>query len=184
MNNIFFASDPHFCHNKEFLYGPRGFSNEWEMNEALIKNWNNIVKYNDTVYLLGDIMLCNNEEGLNCLRRLNGNIKIILGNHDTNNRIELYKELYNIDILGYAAVEKLEGYRFYLSHYPTLTSNADDNDKPLKKKTINLCGHSHTSDKWYHWSQGLIYHVEFDAHKNSPVPLEVVIEDLNKQYYK
>jgi calcineurin-like phosphoesterase family protein len=55
------------------------------MNETIINNWNLIVKPNDTIYHLGDVMFrCKNktvaEEFLN---KLNGNIKyLIIGNHD------------------------------------------------------------------------------------------------------
>ena len=37
---IYFLSDPHFFHNKEFCYEVRGFSNPEEMNEEII-NYNN-----------------------------------------------------------------------------------------------------------------------------------------------
>jgi len=180
MSNIWVSSDCHFCHDKDFLFKPRGFDNVFDMNEAIIKNWNSLVNYDDTVYLLGDIMLNDNFEGINCLRRLNGNIKIIFGNHDTDTRKDLYKELYNVEVLGYATMIKAEGYTFYLSHYPTLTSN-HDTDKPLKRQVINLCGHSHITDPFADFDKGLIYHCELDAHDNSPVSIEQIITDISKK---
>jgi len=180
MSNIWVSSDCHFCHDKEFIFKPRGFDNVYDMNETIIKNWNSLVNYDDTVYLLGDVMLNDNFEGINYLRRLNGNIKIILGNHDTDTRKDLYKELYNVEVLGYATLIKANGYIFYLSHYPTLTSN-HDTDKPLKRQVINLCGHSHISDPFADFDKGLIYHCELDAHGNSPVSIEQIITDINKR---
>ena len=180
MSNIWVSSDCHFCHDKDFLFKPRGFDNVFDMNEAIIKNWNSLVNYDDTVYLLGDIMLNDNFEGINCLRRLNGNIKIIFGNHDTDTRKDLYKELYNVEVLGYATMIKAKGYTFYLSHYPTLTSNHDE-DKPLKRQVINLCGHSHTTDPFADFDKGLIYHCELDAHNIAPVSIEQIITDISKK---
>ena len=48
---------------------------------------------------------------------------------------------------------------------------------------INLCGHSHTKDRYADINKGLIYHVEVDAHDNTPVSLEQVIQDMNGVYY-
>ena len=37
MNKIWLTSDLHFCHNRDFIYEPRGFASVHEMNEAIIK---------------------------------------------------------------------------------------------------------------------------------------------------
>ena len=154
MGKIFITSDLHFCHNKSFLYSPRGFKDEFEMNSAIIKNWNATVSSDDTVYVLGDLMLCNDDVGLDCIRRLKGKLHIIIGNHDTDTRIAKYKELYNVESVEYGARLKYGGYIFYMSHYPTLCSNFDCG-KPLHRQVINLCGHSHTQDKWQDWDINL-----------------------------
>jgi len=72
---------------------------------------------------------------------------------------------------------KINGYHFYLSHYPTITSNYDD-DKPLNRRVISLCGHSHTNNRFQDMDKGLIYHVELDAHNNYPVDVETIIKDI------
>ena len=53
---IWFTSDLHFNHLNILKYEPksRPFENVAEMNEALIKNWNDRVKPEDTVFVLGD----------------------------------------------------------------------------------------------------------------------------------
>ena len=174
---IWFTSDFHFCHNKPFLYEPRGFTTVAEMNEAIVRNYNDVVHPNDEVYVLGDIMLNNNEEGARLLKSLKGNIHIILGNHDTDNRQELYNTCWNVVEVCHATTLKFEGYHFYLSHYPALTSNWDL-DKPLKARLISLCGHSHTKDPFLHWPQGCIYHVELDAHHNYPVDIHQILDNI------
>ena len=39
-----FTSDWHFCHDRAFIYEPRGFKNVYEMNETIIKNHNNVTR--------------------------------------------------------------------------------------------------------------------------------------------
>ena len=176
---IYFTSDLHFCHQREFLYGPRGFSNIQEHNETIIKNWDKIIKPTDEVYVLGDLMLNNDVEGMRCLRQLVGTIHIILGNHDTENRVENYRHCYNVTSVSYADKIKYQNYHFYLSHYPTITSNFDY-DKPLKARLINLCGHTHTKNKFEDWDRydSPVYHVELDAHDNKPISIDDIIQDI------
>ena len=178
MGEIFITSDLHFGHNKPFVYEPRGFESIEEHDEEIVRRWNEVVGPEDTAYILGDLMLVDNERGMKCLKRLNGNLKIVLGNHDTTSRIELYKTLPNVEVLGYATVIKHNKHILYLSHYPTLTSNYDY-EKPLKAQVINVCGHSHIQDALGDTSLGMIYHVELDAHDCYPVPLNKVIEDMH-----
>ena len=178
MSKIFITSDTHFCHDKPFIYEPRGFSSVNEMNEAIIKNWNKVVKPDDIVYHLGDVMLNDDACGIQCLRGLNGEIYILTGNHDTTNRLQKYKNInLNIHLIGYVNIIVYNKYKFYLSHYPTLTSNNDE-DKPLNRRVINICGHAHTKDKFADWDKGLIYHCELDAHNCVPVLLDDIITDI------
>lgn len=51
------------------------------MNETLVRNWNGIVGGKDIVYFLGDLTFRSYKTGY-WLRRLNGSIFIIKGNHD------------------------------------------------------------------------------------------------------
>ena len=175
MNKVYFSSDFHFMHNRPFIYEPRGFSSVHEMNETIIKNFNEVMDWTDTLYILGDCFLNDNEEGMRLMRRVPGKVHIIWGNHCTSTRQTLMEQEFICH--GYATVIKLNGYSFYLSHYPTITSNYDV-DKPLKRRTINLCGHTHTKDKFLDMNKGLIYHVELDAHNNYPVLIDDIIEDI------
>lgn len=114
---------------------------------------------------------------MECLRRLNGEIKIIRGNHDTDARWQLYGTLPNVELLGYATMLKYKKYSFYLSHYPSITGNFDY-DKPLRQQVINLCGHSHVQNPFADIDKGLIYHCEMDANNCYPVLLEDIIEEM------
>ena len=182
MSNIYVTSDTHFGHSKNFLYEPRGFKNIYDHDKAIIKNWNEIVQPEDDVYLLGDVMLNDNDYGLSCLKQLKGQIHIIRGNHCTDARIALYKSCPNIVEICDAKFLKVDKQNFFLSHYPCLTSNFDE-EKPLNRRIISLAGHYHTKDKWIDFNKGLIYHVEMDAHDCKPVNIRNIITEI-KEYLK
>lgn len=174
---IWLTSDTHFCHDREFVYGPRGFTNIEDMCEAIVKRWNSVVKPEDIVYHLGDVMLNDNEKGMEFLKRLNGQIYILRGNHDTNTRVNLYMEAPNVFDCGtYARVIKYGKYHFYLSHYPTMTSNLENNAH-ISEHIINLYGHTHQMDNFYQ-DIPFMYHVGMDSHDCYPVDLDTVIEDI------
>lgn len=179
MGKIFITSDTHFGHDREFLYGPRGFKSVQEADAEIIRRWNEVVGPEDTVYHLGDVMLNDNENGMNCLRQLNGHIKLIRGNHDTNSRMKLYETLDNVEVLGWAEVIKYKKYSFYLSHHPTLTSNLDDMS-PLGMRMLNLFGHTHQQTK-FHEGKPFMYHVGLDSHNCYPVLLDDVIEAMKAE---
>ena len=172
MGEIYFSSDTHFGHDREFIWGPRGFKSVEEMNEVIIKNWNAVVKPEDTVYLLGDIMLGDNKVGIECLKQLNGNIKMLIGNHDTSTRVKLYAQLPNVEVLGYATVIKIGKRSYYLSHYPTLTANFDE-----PHPTVNLYGHTHQFGNFYE-DRPYMYHVGMDSHNCTPVHIDEIKNDI------
>ena len=77
-----FTSDPHYGHGRVIGYCGRPFSSSWEMNETLIENHNSVVRPNDEVYLCGDISFMGTGKTIEVLKRLNGKLHIIRGNHD------------------------------------------------------------------------------------------------------
>lgn len=181
MRDIFFTSDTHFCHKQEFLWGPRGFSNVEEMNEAIIERWNKVVKPEDIVYHLGDTMLNDNEKGIEYFKRLNGEIFLIWGNHDTQNRTNmLFRECQNLMGGWYATVIKYNNHSIYLSHYPTLTSNFDD--KHFNQHVINLHGHVHSKTPWINPRNPFMYDVGMDAHHCTPVHIDEAITDIRQRW--
>ena len=176
MNKIFFTSDLHFCHNRDFIYKPRGFNSVEEMNKTIIKNFNEVMDWTDELFILGDCFLNDNSNGLGCMAQLPGQKHIILGNHDTDTRCELLKR-HGFDVLGLAYILKVRGLRFYLCHYPTMTANFDL-DKPLKSRTLSLSGHTH--DKGI-WDAAGGYNVALDAHNCYPVEISEIIKAFEKK---
>ena len=177
---IYLISDWHFCHQRDFIYKPRGFNSPEEMNAAIIERHNAIVKPEDDVYCLGDCIMTNNEEGITCINQLKGKIHVICGHYDTKTKIELYKKCKNIVEVCDAKWLKVNGQMYFLSHYPCLTDNQDA-DKPLSRKVINICGHLHILDKWIDWNKGLIYHVDCDAQHCTPIEINKIKEEIKNK---
>lgn len=176
MRNIFFTSDTHFCHSKPFLYEPRGFKNAEENCQEIVKRWNSIITDEDEVYLLGDIMLEDNERATEYFSQLKGNIHIILGNHDSQNRQELYETFSNVVDIKYADVIKIKKQHYYLSHYPTFCSNYDD--KPYHNHLINLYGHTHQQTNFFN-DNPFMYHVGLDSHNCYPISIDEIDKDIH-----
>jgi calcineurin-like phosphoesterase family protein len=177
---IFVTSDLHFGHDREFLWGPRGFQSSKEHDEAIIANWNSVVEPEDDVYVLGDIMLGDNEWGRECMNRLEGRIHLIRGNHDTDKRwYEVYPYIHTVEeMCGWAHVIHYRKYHFYLSHFPTDTANIEA--ESLHQCMLNLFGHTHSKDK-FRADQPMYYNVALDANDNTPVLLDNIIERMKNK---
>lgn len=154
-------------------------------SQAIVGNHNLMVKDEDDVYVLGDLMLGDNEYGLQMIKSMNGKLHIILGNHDSNTRIELYKQLPKVKEITYAKIIKIGKQHYYLSHYPTICSNYDD--KPYHNHVINLFGHTHQKSNFY-WLDNeenpFMYHVGVDSHRCCPVSIEQINEDIHNKINK
>ena len=170
---IYFTSDLHLAHDKDFVWKARGFNNVNEMNKTIIKNFNNVVGYDDDLYILGDLILGNIEEGKKLLKQIPGRVHVILGNHDTEQKIEFYKSL-GWDC-QWGLLTKIDGYSIFMSHWPTKTQNF--NLKPLKREVLNFHGHTHQTSNWTD-GEYCMYHVGVDSHNCYPVLFEDIIGDI------
>lgn len=134
MPSVFLTSDTHFGHAGvcKFLRGDgtklRPWDNPEEMDEEMVKRWNETVKPNDKVYHLGDVVI--NRKALRTLARLNGDKVLIKGNHDIFN-LEDYTPYFR-DIRGYHVMNGM-----ILSHIPVHESN-------LYRFGTNIHGHTHS----------------------------------------
>lgn len=134
MPATFLVSDTHFGHMGVCKFtAPDGVSKlrPWnspeEMDEEMVKRWNETVRPNDKVYHLGDVVI--NRKALSIMRRLNGDKVLIKGNHDIF-RLEEYTPHFR-DIRGYHVLAGM-----ILSHIPVHESN-------LGRFGVNVHGHLH-----------------------------------------
>jgi len=87
MPSVFLVSDTHFGHlgvckftRNDGVTKLRPWDNAEDMDEEMVKRWNETVRPNDKVYHLGDVVI--NRKALGIMRRLNGDKVLIRGNHD------------------------------------------------------------------------------------------------------
>lgn len=176
--NVWVMSDLHIGHDKEFIYKKRGFQSIEEHNQTLIENIKACVGEKDDFYILGDLTLGDLDAAAAWLRQIPGHVHVILGNHDTDRRIEFYESL-GWDV-QFATVIRYGKQRFYLSHYPTDTYNTGE-DK-LSLATVNLYGHTHQDWSWCE-DQPFAFCVCPEAHDNYPLSLQEIIEGIKENLY-
>lgn len=129
MGNVRFISDTHFGHKNMAI--KRGFSSAEEMNEHIIKRWNEVVNKKDVTYLLGDVSM-ESKNFYYLLDRLNGVINVILGNHDRRQDIpELLK--YVNSVAGMIDFKD----NYILTHCPVHPSQLEF------RYSYNIHGHVH-----------------------------------------
>lgn len=143
----YYIADCHFFHealNREMDH--RGFASVEEMNEYMIKRWNEKVRNRDEVVILGDLSMGNAEQTNALLDRLQGKLFLIVGNHD--NRY-LRSKTFHKERFGwiYPYAELHDGGRkVVLSHYPIACYNGQYlKNKKGEPRTYMLYGHVHDS---------------------------------------
>jgi calcineurin-like phosphoesterase family protein len=134
--NVFLVSDTHWGHKNLLGFkradgSPlRHYTSIEEMDEALIENWNKVVKPADKVYHLGDVAM--GKRGLAFVGRCNGNKILIKGNHDQEDLSEYIKYFKDVR----AIVKKGE---YVFSHVPIHP------DSLTQRWGTNVHGHLHDS---------------------------------------
>lgn len=140
MHKIWFTSDHHFGHNGIIQYAGRPFENVEEMDETMIRKWNEKVNDKDAVYYLGDFALHRPERLKEILKRLNGSIYLITGNHEVSalackKRFEWVKDYYELKVND----DTVKGgkQKIVLFHYSIRNWNGKG------KGSFHLYGHAH-----------------------------------------
>lgn len=174
---LYFWSDTHFQHDKDFIYKKRGYRNIQEHDMAIFSKMLETVTPEDDLYLLGDICLGDSTSGIRKLESIPCNVHIILGNHDTDNRVALYNNCKNVVEICYSTIVKYKKWRFYVSHYPTVVTNFDYDTKPFSRRLWNLHGHTHSFDKFEYLQYGG-YNVAIEAQPQGPVDIETIISQI------
>ena len=136
MPTTFLISDTHFGHEKTCTVFKRAdgsplrpFSSAEEMDEFMVRAWNDRVRPGDKVYHLGDVVI--NRRALPTLARLNGDKVLIRGNHDIY-KLADYTEYFR-DVRGYDVKNGM-----ILSHIPV-------HEASLGRFGVNIHGHLHAT---------------------------------------
>ena len=78
----YYISDLHFGHANILSFDNRPFRDIRQHDAALISNWNRVVNPDDTVWVLGDISWYPAGPTTEIFKNLNGEKRLIMGNHD------------------------------------------------------------------------------------------------------
>lgn len=134
----YFTADTHFGHHNIIRLSKRPFNSADEMDETMIKRWNSVVGPDDDIWHLGDFAFRHKNTCADYIfSRLNGNKRLIIGNHDSEQVLALpwaqpplfYNEL--------ALSENGHIEQIVLFHYGIRSWNG------MFRKSIHLYGHSH-----------------------------------------
>ena len=133
----YLTADLHFGHANIIGFCDRPFKDIIEMEEALIDNWNSVVRSSDLIYNLGDISLRGpkyKEWYSELIPKMNGRKVLILGNHD------YLKPFAYIDC-GFESVHtSLILDKIVLAHDPAIAT-------AIPKDYMMFCGHVHDTFK-------------------------------------
>lgn len=159
---IWIFSDPHFSHENIIQYCNRPFKNAAEMDEAMVERINSVVKPQDHLYCLGDVVM--RRKQLAIVRRLNGHKRLVCGNHDIFDTKE-YMEAGFKKIMAYRVMDNV-----ILSHIPIHVES-------MGRFTGNVHGHLHDRAEY----EGSYYNVSVERINYTPVTLEEAKEKLLKR---
>jgi len=137
MPSVFLTSDTHFghagvcrfTHPNDPTVKLRPWDNPDEMDEEMVRRWNDRVRPTDKVYHLGDVVI--NRRALPILDRLNGDKVLIRGNHDIF-KDEDYSKYFR-SLRGYHVMNGM-----ILSHIPI-------HEASLGRFGVNIHGHLHAT---------------------------------------
>ena len=136
MPSVFLVSDTNFGHagvcrftRNDGITKLRPWDDPEEMDEAMVRRWNERVRPTDKVYHLGDVVI--NRKALGIMRRLNGDKVLIRGNHDIFKDTD-YREHFR-ELRAYHVMNGL-----ILSHIPV-------HEASLGRFGCNIHGHLHAN---------------------------------------
>lgn len=197
-HKVFFTSDTHFGHNKEFIYKHRGYSNIDEHDTNIINEINNVVGQNDYLFHLGDFCLNTDLDKFNSLLdRINcQNIYKIWGNHSNchkkkvyrvevdkilpNSKAQIYPIRYrNIVYLGTSKCISIGPQLIIMNHFPLLVFDQSKNG------AWHLHGHCHGNlgRSLPDAQDGKVLDVGWDVFRK-PVSFEEVSRIMDKKVIK
>lgn len=163
MEEIYFIADTHFGDDNICRYENRPFENTTQMELEIIKRWNDVVKDNDRVYVLGDFGADKYEKEL--LNKLKGKLYLIKGNHDgySNDyyRNAGFTEVYDLPVI-------LEDF-WILSHEPLYINS----NMPY----ANIFGHVHNSPIYKTYSSQH-YCVSAERIDYTPISMKQIIKKI------
>lgn len=196
---LWFTSDCHFGHRNILRFCERPYADEKEMARAIINNWNAVVKPDEKIFCLGDFSWWDSRHEIRkIVNQLNGEIFMILGNHDTAKSFELCdpEKVHLCSDVTYLYIRPevqntdsrfaVGCYEIVLSHFPQLCYSHSD-----KKNVYNFFGHIHSRKgqpmmefgKPIKLLKGCQYDIGMDRHDCTPVEFFNILKEIKEYPY-
>jgi len=177
---IYFTADTHFGHANIIKYCDRPFASVEEMDATLIANWNSVVPKHADVYHLGDFAWTGRNRDRNrqaslindYASALNGNIHLVVGNHDNRAACEMSDAFDWVDILTEIKYAKQN---IVLCHYAMRTWNKSHFG------SWQLYGHTHGTMPEYEDMRSL--DVGVDSCQYHPISYENVLKEMKTRVF-
>ena len=140
---IWLISDTHFGHEEILDLDKHGhrivrpFADMQDMQQKMVASWNEVVGVDDTVFHLGDLAWDLTSMMVGWL--LNGNKKLILGNHDRFHVTDYGRHDFEV-VTGNYPIHTAGGWWTFLSHAPLHNSSLN---LPGIQGLGNIHGHIH-----------------------------------------
>lgn len=140
----YYIADLHFFHaNLNQRMDMRGFASGEEMNAYMIRQWNQKVRKQDEVVILGDFSFGKGEETADILCSLHGKKYLIQGNHDHYLKDRKFDQSLYEWIKPYAELND-NNRKVILCHYPVFCYHGQYRmTRQGKPKSYMLYGHVH-----------------------------------------
>ena len=151
-DNIYFSSDFHYNHQKDFLWKPRGF-NSFEEHDKFLENEVSKLTKNDLLIFLGDFSLNSSfDNSYKFLNSIDSRVFYVLGNHESfhskyykQSLNEYYHNIFDISLSGglsshhtsLHAANSVSDYNFQI--FPFSVNKSTNKGFPgLRKKIKNV----------------------------------------------
>jgi calcineurin-like phosphoesterase family protein len=162
---VYFIGDLHLGHKNIMKFGQRNFDTIEEHDQALMDNWNSVVKkQRDLVWVLGDV--CMDIECMKLLPAFNGRKILVIGNHD-NFDTQVYLKYFEKVV---AFERRYHG--MVMTHIPI-----HPNELQYRTWKFNIHGHIHDPNKFP--DDPRYINVNADVRDLTPVKLEQLQEEIN-----
>lgn len=179
----FFTADLHLNHKAPVEKGWRRFDSVKDMNECIISRWNETVSPGDRVWILGDVFLGNEAEGLALVQQLQGEKHLIAGNHDrvwSGNRDgfkHFRKWLGSFETIQSFARRRIADQTVLLSHFPFQGAGDHTETERYSRYRFPDDGsyliHGHVHEAWKQRGRRML-NVGMDMWGFQPVSMEII----------
>ena len=175
MSKVLFTSDLHLGHESILCLGfGRPFKSIQDHDEELICRWNEKVRPEDHVYLLGDFSYRSVVAVHQYLEQMEGNKHLIVGNHDSK-WMKNEKALAHFESIDDSLNTTIDGRHLFLTHAPQV---------PKPPHAAMIYGHIHADkpeDIWPYLcnlgERGLALNASVDINNYEPVTFEELVEN-------